>query len=188
LRLKNVILAGSSMGAVSSLYAAILAEAFGVNVRGLVLALPPTYGVYRQAQAKKYIGYAGLLRQMGLPALVSRWSSDKPTPFLEREFPQARDIFLNQLLQADPLSVAAILEGAAHSDYPSGQALQALKMPTLLLSRSDDPAHPMEAADYIAQHLPQSQRIHATNGTELRKWPAQIEQFLKLTSKGFMFT
>ncbi|MDX1987536.1 MAG: alpha/beta hydrolase [Candidatus Obscuribacter sp.] len=178
LNLEEVTLAGSSMGAAASLYAALLANSYGLKIKALILMLPPTYGETRKTQAHLYRKYQRIIKTQGTAALIQLWRRSAPTPFFAREFPEAREINFAFFAKQDAESMAAAFLGAADSDFPEATFLQQLKMPTLILSRSDDPAHPIESAHHLKEAITGSHHQHASNASEIRNWSEDISSFL----------
>jgi len=175
---KEVVLAGSSMGAAVALISALSASRFSINVRGLVLAIPPRFGAQRTDLAAVYRRWAKILRRSGTAALVQVWKKSSPTEFFLREFPEAREIVFEDVLTRDPLSLAAAFEGAAMSDLSPEIALSGLSVPTLILARVDDQIHPVSCAEKLLNLIPHASLITAYSGSDVRAWPEKVSEFL----------
>lgn len=178
LNLKEVTLAGSSMGAAACLYAALLAKGYGLKIKALILMLPPTHGETRKAQAHLYRKYQRIIKTQGTAALIELWRRSAPTPFFAREFPEAREMSFACFAKQDAESMAAAFSGAADSDFPELRFLKQLAIPTLILSRSDDPAHPIESALYLKESIKNSHHQNANKASEVRNWSEEICNFL----------
>lgn len=179
LRLNQVVLAGCSMGAAVSIYAAIIAKQYDIKVRGLVLMAPPIFGDERKKIAQTYLDWADLVRREGNSALVSKWRAAKPTEFFRREFPEARDLYFADFLLRDPISMAAAFEASALSDLPHPNSLKALSCPVRVLARVDDPLHPVQTAQTLTAYLPNVILSIACDGPAVRAWPEMINNFIE---------
>lgn len=180
LGLKQVFLVGSSMGAATSLYASLsFLRTTSVKVMGLVLLIPPTHGDSRERLCKIYNKFASILEEGGAKALVAHWRSLPPTQFFEREYPESREVSFQDFLEhGDSQSLAAAFQGSTKSRYPSSAELESFDIPTLILSRIDDPTHPVEAAQYLDKHLHNSRHLVAKTKEDVLEWPELISAFV----------
>ena len=179
LNLKDVVLAGSSMGAATCLTAMSELDKRDINVKGLVLVIPPTYGDERAKLLRIYDKFATILETKGSKSLVEYWESLPPTEFFARELPETREISHGHFVEhADSLSMAAAFRGSAMCKYPSVEAIQSISAPVLILSRVDDPTHPVESAEYLDKHLPRSVHHCATTKEDVYGWPELVLQFM----------
>ncbi|MDO9356992.1 MAG: hypothetical protein Q7T55_25065, partial [Solirubrobacteraceae bacterium] len=65
----------------------------------------------------------------------------------------------------------ALLRGAALSDLPVPEELQAITAPTLLLAWSDDMTHPVSTALALSETLPNARLVVARTPYGLMAWP-----------------
>lgn len=178
LAIKQVVLAGSSMGAGVALHTAMMASDFNIEIAGLALIIPPMSGKERQLLSKIYQGWANTVRTKGSTELVRLWRAAAPNIFFEREFPEAREICFHDFSTRDMLSMAAAFEAAAMSDFPESKKIEGISCPVQILARIDDPIHPIEAAEKLAFMLPQRKLSIATNSKDIRAWPNLLTDFV----------
>jgi pimeloyl-ACP methyl ester carboxylesterase len=178
LSVDKVVLVGSSMGAGVSLHAASIVRGFDIDLQGLVLIVPPTSGKARQRLAVIYKDWASIIRRSGCAELVRLWRMAPATAFFEREFPEAREISFNDFIARDPMSMAAAFEAAAVSDLPGIDQLNSIKCPVRILARTDDPIHPISAAEEIASIIDGAQLSIASRGDDLRAWPQAVTSLI----------
>lgn len=172
---KKLVPIGSSMGAATILCAL---EA-GLEADRAVLVIPPTHGADREQTGKVYGKFAQIVEKGGSSALVKHWRSLPPTPFTARECPEHREISYRELEEsADSQSLAAAFRGAALNRIPKEEALARIKCPVLILSRIDDPTHPIEAAEYLGSVLENSVHYTAKKASDVHAWPLQVREFL----------
>lgn len=172
---KKLVPIGSSMGAATILCAL---EA-GLEADRAVLVIPPTHGADREKTGKVYGKFAQIVEKGGASALVKHWRSLPPTPFTARECPEHREISYRELeASADSKSLAAAFRGAALNRFPKKEALARIKCPVLILSRIDDPTHPIEAAEYLSSVLENSVHYTARKASDVHEWPLHVREFL----------
>merc|ERR1712150_109581 len=74
---------------------------------------------------------------------------------------------------------AFALRGLADSELPADDDLRNLQIPALVLGIPGDPEHPVDAAQDLAQILPQSQLSIASSTQEAQEtWALRIRDFL----------
>ena len=169
-------LGGQSMGCASALFAALSAPQ---RVSHLVLALPPTAWASRPAQAERYAKMIALIQSRGVNGLVSLARQFPSAPaWLHAERPEYHDESLRVMSRFDGQSLIRILTGAMHSDLPPRAALAELSMPALILAWEEDDIHPLETARLLAETLPNARLEVINQGSQLARWPTQIDQFL----------
>lgn len=138
----------------------------------LVLAIPPTWGDTRRTIADNYLARAKALEHAApTPAPVS--GSAPPPVFADRD-PQ--ELWPPETV--DERLLPAVLRGAAASDLPSACALARIHHPALVLSWTDDPAHPVSSGEYVASALADARlRVDGTPGG-LAEWGREAAGFL----------
>ncbi|MDQ6796747.1 MAG: alpha/beta fold hydrolase [Actinomycetota bacterium] len=166
---------GADMGAAVALWTALRAPK---RVQAMVLtALPPAWES-RVPGAEQCEKAAQIVEARGLPAwadVVRR----RPQPrIFAQELPGAGDVTARHLLTMEEKAVPAILRGAAASDLPSRDAIRSLVVPTLVLAWADDPGHPVEMAESLADLLVLSELHVAGDLAGIRAWPELVRDFL----------
>lgn len=159
---------GSSMGAATVLHAAVLDPS---RFASLTLMLPPTAWATRAAKAGEYETAAALVETEGLQAWVDA-GREAPEPPAVRGRPDTEPDVAESLLPS-------VLRGAAASDLPDERQLAALTMPCLVLAWVDDPAHPLETADLLAQVLPDVRTRIGRRPADVRGWTDEIARFVR---------
>lgn len=175
LALSAVALGGISMGAGTALHAATLVPE---RTRGLVLMAPPTAWDTRSRQARLYRSSASLVDFVGLGpfrlfgVLGSCAVSNAALARVQRSV-------MSGLARADSRAVQAALRGAALSDLPDAEQLEALAVPTLILAWRGDPSHPLSTAEALAARLPHARLEVADGLREIEAWPEVLRTFLE---------
>jgi len=180
LGLGNLLAGGASMGASTALYAALRAPQ---RVKGLVLVSPPTAWHRRSQQASQYLRSAWLallLGGRGIAWLAARdlqrslpgWMGYSQREKVKRTLPL--------LYRYRRLTLWAIFRGAALSNLPPKDRIRALAhIPTLILTWSDDPVHPVETAEELHRLLPNSTLWVAENEEAFGEIPARMIEFIE---------
>ncbi len=161
------------MGAATALHAAIAAPE---RVRALVLMIPPTAWTTRAAQAARYRADAELVEREGLAALAAAEASRPPIPIFRGLFDRA-EMARARYAAFDARVLAAILRGAAASDFPAPEAVARLRQPTLLLAWEGDDGHPLSTAKQLAELLPDATLSIAKGLRDLGAWPKLVAEF-----------
>jgi 3-oxoadipate enol-lactonase len=175
LDLSEVVLGGISMGAGTALLAATIAPE---RTRGLVLMAPPTAWDTRPRQARIYRSSASLVDLVGLGpfrffgALGSCVVSNRGVARVQRSV-------MNGLARADPRAVMAALRGAALSDLPAPERLEALDVPALILAWRGDPSHPLSTAEELASRLPNARLEVAGDLARIDAWRETLKAFVE---------
>ncbi len=166
---------GADMGAAVALWTALRAPK---RVQGMVLTAPPPAWESRVPDAAQCERAAQVVEARGLPA----WAADvrrQPQPrIFAEELPGARDVTARHLLTMEEKALPAILRGAAASDLPSREEVRSLVVPTLILGWADDPHHPVEMAESLADLLVLSELHVAADLAGIRAWPQLVRDFL----------
>ncbi len=166
---------GASMGAATSLYAALRAPR---RIQGLVLVIPPTAWESRPAQAEAYLSAARIVERRGIPGYLKAFQSAGQPRILAEELPEAGSIWQRHVRRMDEKVVPSILRGAASSDLPSKAEIHSLVVPTLILAWTGDTAHPVSTAETLAELMVMSELHVAEDLAGVRRWPELVREFL----------
>ncbi len=164
--------AGASMGAATSLYAALRAPD---RVQSLVLVIPPTAWETREAQRSVYETSAATSAEQGHERLVELARALPPTTFFGEEGKQRS---LRNLAAMDPAAYPYVMRGAASSDLPEPDDVRRIAVPALVLAWADDPGHPVSTAQRMGELLPQVQVHVARSPADVAGWPEVLAAFL----------
>ncbi|MGN6742033.1 MAG: alpha/beta fold hydrolase [Amnibacterium sp.] len=141
--------------------------------RRLVLAAPPTSFESRAAQAELYLAAAEMIELRGVEAWQRLVSVAPPAPILrEGGWTRSPHVAVRDRL------VPSVLRGAAASTFPDGAALAAVTQPTLILAWETDFSHPLETAEFLAEHLPNAVLEVARTPDDIRGWGSRAAEFL----------
>ena len=167
LEVDEAVLAGTSLGANSSLEAAAFAPE---RVRGLVIEMP----VLDNALLGVAIAFTPLLLALtfGEPImkLVARGARLVPSG----RGPLLLDVGLDTIRQ-DPGPSAAVLQGLFFGRTAPHKALRrTLQAPTLVIGHQRDPVHPFSDSDALVEELPNATLVEATSILELRISPERL--------------
>lgn len=181
LGLAHFAMGGVSLGSALSLHVA-LAQPERVNA--LVLMGPPTAWDGRRRQALLYRRVASALQMGGMLPLRLAGAMGR---IGERWFGEDRDgsiasvltrSTVQQLGHMDRGSAVAVLRGAAASNLPEPELLSSLLQPTLILAWHNDPSHPAQTAERLAEIIPNSELHFAETLGEAARWTPLVEDFL----------
>jgi pimeloyl-ACP methyl ester carboxylesterase len=161
---------GVSMG-VGTLLHAVTREPD--RFRRLAFVIPPTAWETRAAQGDLYRQMAAMAESGGRAALAAAAATMEPLPILAEGGWTAMvppDI-------SEPL-LPAVMRGAAATDFPSPEAIGAIRKPVLLLPWTDDPGHPLSTAERLHELIPDS-ALHVTRTPDdLRAVGLRVAAFL----------
>ena len=175
LGLERAVLGGASMGAATTLHAAVRAPG---RVEAMVLVIPPTAWESRPTQARLYRIGAKTVQTIGIGAFVAA-ARVAPSPAIFRgPLAGARDSSLRAFGAFDKATLPTILRGAAASDLPPAEAIAALDIPTLVLAWDTDAGHPVSTAERLATLLPRAELHVAREPEEVSTWPARVAAFV----------
>ncbi|GAB19587.1 putative hydrolase [Gordonia effusa NBRC 100432] len=160
---------GTSMGTASIVYAAL---AQPDRFRRLVLTTPPTIWDTRPGANLARLASAKLLEDKGLAALQALNADQPASPALVG----ARRYVTPVRVRA--AQYAAVLRGSAQTDLPAAKALESLDKPTLILSWTGDPSHPVSSAEALASALPNAELVVASTPQEHERWGELAATFL----------
>jgi len=167
------VIGGASMGAAVALHAAVAAPA---RIDALVLMIPPTAWATRSAQASRYRASADLAEREGLAALAAAEALQPPIPIFRGLFDPA-EMARARYAGRDASVIAAVLRGAAASDFPEPGAVARLRQPALLLAWEGDDGHPLSTAERLAEQLPSATLSVARRLQDLGDWPRLVAEF-----------
>ncbi|WEG07623.1 alpha/beta fold hydrolase [Microbacterium horticulturae] len=159
---------GCSMGTGSILTAAVRRPD---RFSRLVLTAPPTAWETRAAQGDMYRQMADLVETQGL-ATLERAQAAVPAQGIFAELDTPLPVRVSERL------LPTVLRGAAEADLPPRDAIRGLGVPTLILSWSDDPGHPVSTGEQLHELIPDSRFAVAGTLAETRAWGAAIADFL----------
>lgn len=166
LGIDGYIAGGASMGCATALHAADLAPE---RIAALLLLIPPTAWATRAAQQHNYEVSAGLIDAGRLNVIVTGARAAAPPDPLAEE-PAWRDRFEHTIRTTDPVRLARIFRGAAATDLPSPEAISRVRVPTMILAWTGDPAHPVATAQRLSELIPHAHMHIASTREELRGW------------------
>jgi len=159
---------GASMGAATLLYAALAdPDRFG----RLVLVTPPTMWATRAEQSAGRLAAADFAERSGRAALEAI-AGGMPSSALAGVAGAAPPIEVSDAL------LPSVLRGAAHSDAPAATDLARIGVPTLVLSWTGDPGHPVGSGEALVRCLPDAVLYVAGTPRELAGWPDLVRRFL----------
>ena len=174
--LQHFAAGGASMGCATALWCAHIEPD---RVDKLVLALPPTAWNWRDRQRALYrtISVASRLR-LTLPLHLARriLPTGSSGSASRNGYVQSS---LRSIAGMRPGQVAAALEGAAASDLPAREAIEAIRHPALILAWPNDRAHPVAVADMLATTLPNATLHMAHGDDDVALWPSVVAEFLR---------
>jgi pimeloyl-ACP methyl ester carboxylesterase len=178
LGVERAVLGGASMGAATSLHAAV---AESDRVVGLVLAIPPTAWTTRPEMARLYLAAAALIERRGLGAYIAACRSQRE-PAVFTGWLEGLWEGLYRSWEADAVEVGrrlpTIFRGCAESDLPEPDRIAALEVPSLVLGWVGDDGHPEATVDRLAELLPATTVDMAEDADRVATWPAQVGSFL----------
>lgn len=168
LGISRYVAAGASMGTGTALHAAVSAPD---RVSGLVLVIPPTGWETRAAQRDLYLARADVIESGDLDTVVSAARAVSPPDPFGVEW---HDRFERTLRSADRGRMAHVLRGAATADMPDPDRIAAVTVPTTILAWSGDPGHPVSSAERLAELIPDSRLVVASERSDLERWTDEI--------------
>lgn len=169
------VAAGASMGAATSLWAAVTDPS---RLDGLVLVIPPTAWESRPAQREVYRAGADLVESEGIDALADARDRLAPAP-LFASHPDVLALQRQNLLENDARVLPSVYRGAADSDLPEPDALRDVDLPALILAWEGDPVHPVSTAEELSSLLRGSElHVAADLDSVRRSWPEIVRRFL----------
>lgn len=175
LGIDRYVAGGASMGAGTSLHAAVQAPH---RIAGLVLLIPPTAWETRSAQVDLYLQMADIVEAKGVEPLIKGAAvAPLPDPLVGRV--EAVDRTARRLRAFEAGRLATVLRGASTADLPAKEDLATLSMPTLILAWSGDTGHPLSTVDELARLLPHADSHVSSTWDDYRTWTDRIIDFLR---------
>jgi pimeloyl-ACP methyl ester carboxylesterase len=166
LDIREAVLAGTSLGANTSLEAAVRAPG---RVRGMVLEMP----VLDNALLGCAIAFTPLMCALtfGEPVM-------KGVQWLTRRVPTGAvwgaDVMLDTVRQ-DPGPSAAVLHGLFFGRVaPHRDVRRTITAPALVIGHDRDPIHPFSDSDALVSELPDARLLRADSFLELRMTPERL--------------
>ena len=182
LEIDRFVATGASMGAASSLYAALRAPE---RIAALLLVIPPTGWETRPEQAGLYRAMAQLLAEKGSDALAEAVEEELRKQPAAPGFEPAQEALVAALRTWDPSALGHVLGGAAESDLPDPERLEEIDEPALIVAARDDPGHPLSTAEELAERMPLAELRVVDTLAEIEEIRASTTRFLgELASAG----
>lgn len=175
---KQFIAGGMSLGAATSLHAALQAPE---RLKAIVLVAPGTAWETRARQRRIYnlIAIVGLL--LGSKSLIRLRGRSAPQPpkWLAEAEPNTIAGIGQRLSELSRKSTWNLFRGIADSDLPPRERIKELvNIPAIILAWVDDPTHPASTANELHQLLPQSELFIAQGYEEFMTIPQQLREFV----------
>ncbi|HCP03323.1 MAG TPA: hypothetical protein DIT61_07380 [Pseudomonas sp.] len=127
----------------------------------------------------------GIIEQRGLTSLISLATQNPALPdWLLQAHPEHATASRQALSGMHAPTLTAILEAACACDLPARDALHQLAVPTLILGWRDDPIHPVQSAELLAEALPMAELHIIDHASDLQRWPLQISEFVRRHTAG----
>lgn len=175
LGIDRYIAAGASMGCGTALHAAVRAPH---RVTKLILGIPPTAWETRAAQASVLMTAADTIESDGVDAVIAA-QAVLPVPDPYAADPAYQERSATATRSWDTTRLATVMRGAAGADLPSHADIAALTVPTLILSWTGDPTHPVETAAELARLIPRAEWHTASTAADLAAWTDRITAFVR---------
>jgi pimeloyl-ACP methyl ester carboxylesterase len=167
LEVEQAVLAGTSLGANSTLEAAALAPE---RVRGMVVEMP----VLDNALLGVAIAFTPLLIALTFGEPVMKIVARGARLLPPGRGPWLLDISLDTIRQ-DPGPSAAVLQGLFFGRTAPHKALRrTLQAPTLVIGHQRDPVHPFSDSGALVKELPNATLVEADSILELRISPERL--------------
>ena len=175
----KVVMGGLSMGAATSLHAAVQ---FPERVKALVLVTPPPAWEMRNDVIAVYKKIVSKTNGKTVPEILKRiiqWSQDPPD-FFEQIHRGTRQRLLDNRLGFEPPYYSQIYLGGAASDLPSREQIAKIDVPTLIVSIPNDINHPFEMAQNLHQLIHGSELFVVSDYKDYQKLQHKVHDFLAL--------
>lgn len=160
---------GQSMGTATLLTAAVAEPS---RFLSLTLAIPPTAWRWRTDQSRVYELAARQVERWG----GARWAEithcPPSSPAIDPSQPPLPPTVADAWLPA-------AFRGAAATDLPSPEELATLTQPILIPAWPQDPSHPLEVAEELAELLPHARLEVAHTPADVTAWSQVIADFVQ---------
>ena len=174
---QSMILGGCSMGSGTAIHAAVR---FPERVKGLVLLTPPPAWEHRKSVQSVYKKVASKIDPNRLPDFLKRILelNDDPPQFFEERYPGTRKRLLEMRLSFEPAYYKSIYHGGAISDFPSREQISQIRVPTLIVSNSDDDKHPIRVSYEINELIPDSEIVVISDFRDYKNLQTKLADFI----------
>lgn len=160
LNLQEVVVGGISMGAGVALNFALRHPH---RVKALVLARPAWLYEPLPSNLQVYPRIAELIRRVGAEQGHENFRQTREYLELQQTFPQTALSLLRQFVRPHAEEYVAVLERLpADAPNRSPQDWSELRVPTLILANEQDPVHPFQYAEVLAQAIPNARLVQIT--------------------------
>lgn len=167
LEIDQAVIGGTSLGANTSLEAAVAAPE---RVKGLLVEMP----VLDNALLACALAFTPLMVHLTFGAPVARLVATGAS-----RIPRPRRHLLAEVLldcvSQDPKPSASVLQGLFFGRVaPPGEERRRLAMPALVIGHGRDPIHPFSDSDQLVHELPNARLVQASSILELRVTPERL--------------
>ena len=167
LEIDQAVIGGTSLGANTSLEAAVAAPE---RVKGLLVEMP----VLDNALLACALAFTPLMLHLTVGAPVARLIAACASLVPRPGRPLAADALLDWISQ-DPQPSAAVLQGLFFGRVaPPGEERRRLDMPALVIGHDRDPIHPFSDSDQLVHELSGARLVEASSILELRMTPERL--------------
>ena len=178
LQIRRAIVGGISMGAA---VAQNFVLRFPDRVLGLVLSRPAWLDRPNPQNVAIFSRIAQLIRQPGAGRGRDLFVRSETYRELQREFPDTANSMLTQFSQPRAEETVVKLERIPN-DAPGRELgeLSAIRVPTLVLANRQDPIHPFEYGQILAQAIPKAEFKELTSkSVSVERHAKEVQQFLE---------
>lgn len=167
LEIDQAVIGGTSLGANTSLEAAVAAPE---RVKGLLVEMP----VLDNALLGCALAFTPLMVHLTFGAPVARVIAAAARRVPRPGRPLLADVLLDALSQ-DPKPSASVLQGLYFGRVaPPGEERRRLDMPALVIGHDRDPIHPFSDSDQLVHELSGARLVQAGSILELRLTPERL--------------
>jgi len=167
LAIDQAVIGGTSLGANTSLEAAVAAPA---RVKGLLVEMP----VLDNALLGCALAFTPLMAYLTFGAPVARLIAAGAGLVPRPGRPLLADVLLDCVSQ-DPGPTASVLQGLFFGRVaPPGEERRRLDMPALVIGHDRDPIHPFSDSDQLVHELSGARLVEASSILELRMTPERL--------------
>ena len=172
LDVKSAVVGGASLGANTTLEAAVAAPE---RLKGMILEMP----VLESALLACAIAFTPLMCAQTFAAPLMRGAGRVASLVPRARLPLVAEVALDWIEQ-DPTPGAAVLRGLFFDRVaPPREERREIKTPALIIGHPSDPVHPFSDAGLLARELENSHLLKADSVFELRSRPARLTGEIK---------